>query len=487
MASSVRAALPLAVNLAAKAMLIGILAFGALHLTTHEHYFATALVLLGLAALLVLSLARTAGIADRMYADFVEAIAAGEFDWPSSQGRRFPVLAEALRRASDRLSHNRYVEARRMQELDTLLDTVSAVLLVIGEDGQLVLANRAARAFAGRETQRLADIPAIGPLLAARLMQLLVGAKEIVRLADKGRMLASMAMFRGAEGVPKRLISLQSLSGELSAVETGAWQDLVRVLSHEMMNSLTPIVSMSESLQQLLCEPEGRPDRRMRQEARTAAEVIARRSAGLMSFVDRYRRLAELPEPQLKALPLKELFLDLDRLATTYAKGREVSYRSVVEPLDLTVRADRDLLQQALINLVKNAIEAVAATPNPRVEVLCRGTENQILIEVSDNGAGLPESEPEQIFTPFFTTKPDGSGIGLALARQVVVAHGGELGMRRLSPGTTFALRLPLAGRENRCHASECVRDEPAMIEPEMLKDLHEEAENPAARSRCTN
>jgi signal transduction histidine kinase len=118
------------------------------------------------------------------------------------------------------------------------------------------------------------------------------------------------------------------------------------------------------------------------------------------------------------------------------------------------------------------------------VEVLCCVTEDQIQIKVNDNGAGLPEGDPEQIFTPFFTTKPDGSGIGLALARQVAVVHGGELGMRRLSPGTTFALRLPLGEQGNGCGGGECARDEPAIIEPAMLKHLHEEAQMPAT---CLN
>jgi signal transduction histidine kinase len=164
-----------------------------------------------------------------------------------------------------------------------------------------------------------------------------------------------------------------------------------------------------------------------------------------MSFVERYRCISELPEPQIRRLPLSDLFCDLDRVAAEYGKDHAIAYRSHVEPADLAVRADPDLLQQALINLVKNAAEAVSDVPDPQVEVTCRATEHQILIEIRDNGAGPPESEPEQIFTPFFTTKTGGSGIGLALARQIAVAHGGELTVQRLSPGAVFRLGLPLS------------------------------------------
>ncbi len=440
MASSPRAASRFALVVALKAALIGALVFAAFLALSRAHYYATALVLLALAALVALSLMRTARTADRLYADFVDALAAAAFDTPASAARHFPALGNALHRASDRLTGDRQTQAQRAQELDSLLDTLDAVLLAVRADGELLLANRAARALAGEEAKRLADVAAIGPATAARLMTLAVGAREIVHLTDGRRMLAAVALFRGGEGARQRLISLQSLSRELSAVETRAWQDLVRVLSHEMMNSLTPVVSLSESLQRLLAAP----GRSVPQEARTAADVIARRSAGLMRFVERYRRIAETPEPHRKTLSLDALLRDMKRLAVEYAGGRALTCASHVEPTGLTIRADPDLLQQALINLVKNAVEAVSTTPDPRIDLSCRTTGHRIVIEVRDNGTGLPEQEPEQIFTPFFTTKAGGSGIGLALARQIAIAHGGELTVQRLPQGALFSLDLPL-------------------------------------------
>lgn len=445
MASSPRAASRFAIRVAVEAAAIGALVFAALHAIWREQYYATGVVLLALAGVVMLDLMRVARTADRLYADFVDALAAGALDPPSARVHHFPAVTDSLRRASDRLTGDRREQAQHIQALEAFFDTVTAILFAVREDGEVMLANRAARAFVGGETKRLADMAAIGPLIAARLMHLPFGAREILHLADNRRVLASVALFRGAQGIPLRFISLQGLSSELSAVETRAWQDLVRVLSHEMMNSLTPVVSMSESLQRLLHTPGVEPDQALLQEARSAVDIIARRSAGLMSFVDRYRRVAELPELQLEIIQLSDLLDDLDRLAAAYGEGRKLSYRSHVAPRDLTIRADPDLLQQALLNLVKNAIEAVAATVGPKVEVACRATDHHILIAVSDNGSGLPENEPDQIFMPFFTTKSGGSGIGLALARQIAVAHGGELTVQRLPQGAMFSFALPLA------------------------------------------
>ncbi len=447
MASNARAVSRFALVVALKAALIGALAFAAFLALSRAHYYATALILLAAAALVAFSLLRTARTADRLYADFVDSIAAGAFDTPTTAAaRHFPALGEALNRASERLTRDRRGQARRAQELDALLDTLDAALFIVHPAGDVRLANRAARALAGEAVKRLADVAAIGPGAAARLTDLGVGAREIVLLADGRRMLAAVALFRGAEDRPQRLISLQSLSGELSAVENQAWQDLVRVLSHEMMNSLTPVVSLSESLQRLLAAPAPRAS----QEAQVAADVIARRSAGLMRFVERYRRIAEIAEPQLRCLPLDPLLGELDRLVVEYAGGRMLAYHRNVDPANLTVRADPDLLQQALINLLKNAVEAVADTVDPRIDLNCHAQGHRILIDVCDNGTGLPEHGAEQVFTPFFTTKTEGSGIGLAVARQIAIAHGGELTARRLPQGAIFRLALPLGDRDLR-------------------------------------
>ncbi len=448
MASRLRAASRFAVAAALRAALIGALAFAAIEVAGRAHLYATALVLAAAAALATADLIRTVLTADRLYATFLEALAAGALDRPPVWARRFPALAEALEAAADRIGRDRRAQEGRIQALEALIDTVSAALLVVGRDGRTVLANRAARALAGEPAARLADMAAIGPSAAERLMSLAPGAREIVRLADERRVLASAAAFRGADGEALRLVSLQGVSSELSAVETRAWHDLVRILAHEMMNSLTPIASLSESLRgRLGAQGEGQ-DLELAADAADAIDVIARRSSGLMSFVERYRRVAELPEPRTEPTRADDLLADLDRLTAPLAAAAGVAYVRSPDPEGLMLEADRDLLEQALINLLKNAVEAAAGAPGARVALACRAAPGQVLFEIADNGAGLPEAEPEQIFTPFFTTKTAGSGVGLTLARQIALAHGGELTARR-NPGrgATFTLALPAPER----------------------------------------
>ena len=427
-----------ALGLSARAIAVALLVLFAVELVWRQQLYATGAIVAAAALLAGLSLARAVRTADRIFADFVQSLAAGAADAPTRAAERFPALAEALAKAASQLERERIGRERRIQELEALVDTVGAALLLVDEDGRITLANRAARALGGAAGGRLADVPALGE--AAEVLESLPpGARAIVRLADQGRMLAFAAGFRAGDGARRRLISLQSLAAELSAVELKAWQDLVRVLAHEMMNSLTPIVSLAESLQA--------PGASVTDEATTAAlEVIARRSSGLMSFVERYRRVAELPEPRLAEVPAQAFVAGLDRLMAGLVNEKAVAYSSRIEPPGARFRGDAELLEQAMINLLKNALEAVADVAFPRIELACVRADGQFVFAVSDNGKGLPESDPEQVFTPFFTTKAGGSGIGLSLARQIAQAHGGVLTAGQNAPaGTVFMLSLPLA------------------------------------------
>ncbi len=210
---------------------------------------------------------------------------------------------------------------------------------------------------------------------------------------------------------------------------------MTRVLAHEMMNSLTPIASLSESLSGMLQGTGG--------DAAEAAGTIARRAQGLAGFVERYRQLAQLPEPRRKAIVMKDFIAGTDALMRTSLAG--IAYASTVEPDDLVLTADPELLSQALLNLLHNAVDAVKDCSNSRHRpdlYARRGME--IVIAIADNGAGIPPGMAEDIFVPFFTTKPSGSGIGLSLAHQIVLAHGGKIEIAQAQPrGAIFRLSLP--------------------------------------------
>ena len=203
----------------------------------------------------------------------------------------------AANRAITQLQSGQKRAAQAQDHLQALLDTVSAALLILTEDGRITSANRAARLLIGGGGPRLFDITAIGPDAAATILTMAPGTRGLVRLADGRQELVSAGRFAGG-GETSRLISLQAVVGELDAVQLKAWEDMSRVLTHEIMNSLTPIASLSESLSGMI-----RQDGASR-ESIEAADTIARRSQGLAGFVARYRQMAQMPEPRRQDIAL---------------------------------------------------------------------------------------------------------------------------------------------------------------------------------------
>jgi len=393
--------------------------------------------LAGLAAAATGALARFVRRADRTLDRLISALAAGEMDTAPAPRARDGGLSgarEALARIDARRRANWAGEQRRLDHLQTLVDTVSAALLVVERDGSVVLANRAA--------QKLSSQIDLDDALAGLLGGLRPGTREVIRLAPNRRMLAATARLTTPTDV-RTLLSLQDIESELDATEVKAWRDLARILAHEMMNSLTPIVSLAESLRPLLADPATAN----MIDVVAAIDVIGVRSAGLMSFVERYRRVADLPQPILRPIRLAEVIAKIDRLLGPTMVRSGVAYASRVTPEDLTILADPEMIEQALINMARNAIDAVAAHPAPAIEVSGRLEDEQVVIDISDNGHGVDPALLDGIFVPFFTTKSGGSGIGLSLARQIAIAHSGQIEAMANSPrGMVFRWRMPIQG-----------------------------------------
>lgn len=379
-------------------------------------------------------------------ADLVKAATRRQRDHDAQRGRSTARLAPLP--LEERAGLQQQIDYRQ-----ALLDTVAAALIVVDDGGRVVLINHAALRLAAEDVHRLEQIAAIGPAGARRLLALAPGTRQVVPMADERQMFVSVSRFSAPDQAARRLICLQRIAGELDAVEVKAWQDMVHVLAHEMMNSLTPISSLSESLELLMQARQpteaaagaGTHVAWTNDDVAGALEAIKRRSRGLMDFVERYRQFAELPAPALQRLSLADLISGIERLLAETFRERHITYRSRVPPPDLHCCADGRLLEQAMINLLRNAVEAVSGTVDPLIEVCCRQQDGQIVLTVADNGRGLPPAARDRIFVPFFTTKKDGSGIGLSVARQVALAHGGQLDAWPNQPrGTVFALLLPI-------------------------------------------
>ncbi|HMI65080.1 MAG TPA: ATP-binding protein, partial [Cyclobacteriaceae bacterium] len=234
-------------------------------------------------------------------------------------------------------------------------------------------------------------------------------------------------------GSTVKLVTLQNIQTELQRQELEAWQNLTRVLRHEIMNSITPISSLTSTLREILdhdlIKKEGIYELKNEgaEDLREGLNTIESRSKGLIKFIDAYREYTSLPNPKIRTVRLKDLIEKVALLMRPELKKTTIRFTYSCESEYLTVQADEEMIEQVLINLIKNAVESLAGSDNGKIELNGKYAENALLIEVRDNGPGIIKEAIDKIFVPFFTTKKTGSGIGLSLSRQIIQMHNGSL------------------------------------------------------------
>jgi nitrogen fixation/metabolism regulation signal transduction histidine kinase len=348
------------------------------------------------------------------------------FSDPSGGG--FDVLGATLDQALKTLQTRHMQESVEGRYLAAIIDDAPSALLTIDHEGRVQILNKAARQLFGRlPLNRLDDLEVLGPELSAAV-RLPPGTRKITRLMLEG--VPQKAIFASAQVArldqPVTVISILPVQSELGALEVAAQADLVRVLTHEIMNSLTPVTSLARTAADLVATTakgqEGLAD------AKTATETVARRAEGILRFVESYREFAQAPDVHRRQFKAKTWAEEIMRLALANAADRTIDARIEVEPKTMSLNADPELLAQALLNLLRNSIRATADLKQPVVVLgLAREANGHFRIEVRDNGAGIPADRREDIFLPFYTTHKGGSGVGLSFARQVALAHGGSI------------------------------------------------------------
>jgi nitrogen fixation/metabolism regulation signal transduction histidine kinase len=358
-------------------------------------------------------------------------------------------LGTAMERVFARLRANRSELDEQAHYLQTLVNHVPVALLSIDERGAVRLLNLAARRLFETSPADVGQLSRFGQSFAVTVESLRPGSTAIVRMERRSGSLQLKAAVTeiAAGGVRRRLISLQNIENEMSAQELAAWQTVIRVISHEVMNSLTPVSSLASTAQglvRLVLEqlPADDPRAGTLADARDALEALTRRSEGLVHFVRSHRRLTKPLAAQMQVAPVQRLFARIQRLLASDLADRDVKMTARVEPETLELAMDAELLDQALINLLRNALEALRETPSGRISLSAyREPDGRIAISVSDNGPGIPADQREKVFVPFFTTKRQGSGIGLTLVRQIAAAHGASVDTAE-TPGGGATVRL---------------------------------------------
>jgi|GEM_PF-461800 len=324
-------------------------------------------------------------------------------------------------------------EARR---LTAFLDHAPVPLLAMRSRGALSAINLSARRFFSTD-----DVVVDAPeALVAAVLGAVPGVRQTLHLDMEGspRAYALTIAEVVSDGDFVRISALVDIQAEVQAAEAAALRELMQVLSHEIMNSLTPVTSLALSTAALLQGPdEGHP---RHAEAREAAESMARRAEGLLRFVEAYRELARLPPPRVGEVDVGGLIEDVALLFRSRWPG--ITLNVTVEAMPAAA-LDRDLVSQALLNVLTNAAEAALAGTAPPVVGLDAGRTpgGRLSISIRDNGSGIDLPDLSIILRPFFTTKPQGTGIGLSLVRQVMLAHGGDVAVQ---PGVPSGLIVTL-------------------------------------------
>jgi len=243
-----------------------------------------------------------------------------------------------------------------------------------------------------------------------------------------------------------KLVSIQDIKSELDQKEIESWQKLIRILNHEIMNSITPITTLTTALVRSFKNENGiktkdEMDEELISETVTALNLIEDRGKGLIDFVNKYRSLSANIKPKIADVLVKKLFENVNVLFRDNFAKRKIIFSASVEPEDLSISADDKLIEQILINLVKNSIEAIDGVEQGKISLRAGQVNDRKIIKVSDNGKGITAVEIDNIFVPFYTTKESGSGIGLSLARQIMRAHKGEIKVSSvIGRETTFSL-----------------------------------------------
>jgi two-component system, NtrC family, nitrogen regulation sensor histidine kinase NtrY len=366
--------------------------------------------------------------------NLLAALREGDFSVRAAGAHRGDALGEVMlemNALTDLLRDQRLGAMEATALLRAIMSEIDVAVFAFDAGHVLRLLNRAGERLLGQPAERLLgrDARALG--LADMLEDELPSVREMVFPGGAGRFEARRGSFRQA-GQPMQLLVLPDVSRALRHEERQAWQRLIRVLGHELNNSLTPIRSIAGSLETMLGRPERGAD--WEQDARRGLAIIAARSESLSRFLDSYSRLARLPAPVLRHVPLGSLVTRVAALETRLAVD-------VCAGPEVVVRADPDQIEQLLINLVHNAADAALETGGGvRMSWARNGTLVEILVE--DDGPGV--SNTSNLFVPFFTTKPGGSGIGLVISRQIAEAHGGVLMVSNRATGRGCVARVRL-------------------------------------------
>ncbi len=427
------------------------------HLINSNSFFLTILLALTLIVYQVISLINYLDKTNKAIMSFFDAVKNNDFSQPYAQDKNsyFGILHREFNLVIEKLNETRTKKDAQYHYLKNIVQHVGIGILTFNRDGIIQIMNTAAKKLLKvDQIQNVDELTGLSPLLVESFKKLRTGGRDLIKIEAGGDIvqLSVYAIELTLQGEEFKLVSLQNIQSELEENEMEAWQKLVRVLTHEIMNSVTPISSLSNTVEgEILgfinscnthtsCEIEVEDLKDMY----LAVQTIQRRSDGLIRFVSDFRSLTHIPKPKFRVVTVKDMLDQIHILMKNELEENAINYTQSVSPESLIINADPELIQQVLINLMKNAIQALQDCEDKKIEVRAfQDEKSKTIISIKDNGPGIEEDAQSRIFIPFFTTKKTGSGIGLSLSRQIMRQHVGSLNVKsKIDEGAEFLLKF---------------------------------------------
>jgi len=366
---------------------------------------------------------------NRDLAAFLKSIQYNDFTTTTSgghKGKAFRTLHDSFNMINRKFQDVRAEKEANHQFLQSIVEHIDIGLLAYNQEGEIILMNKALQRLLHKSYLiNFAALKQVDEQLWQITQKLKAGERELVKLNIDGKLqqIAIQCAELKLQDDHYRLISFQNIQSELEQQELVAFQKLIRILTHEIMNSVAPISSLSSTLSGMM-DSGSEIDK---EQIKRSLQVINKRSEGLLDFTETYRKLTRIPPPRFQAVDGNALLKEIATLFQPEMEKQGITLELRLPPQDVVFQADPALLEQVIINLVRNAADALAGQDDPRIILSVKKLGNKSAIIVADNGCGISQETMEEIFVPFFTTKEHGSGIGLSLSRQIIRLHKGML------------------------------------------------------------
>ncbi len=420
-----------------------------------NQYIYTFIVLISLLSFQVYFLLRFITRTNRELAKFIEAIKQEDFSLKYPDIKNKNSIAELHQSFNTIIKTFKQVKIDREVQfnfLQLIIENIEIGILAINDKEEIILMNTASEKLLGvRKSKSWSQLRHKAETFCREAESIFPAGKKLFewKQNDTPLKLAIEVIQTILIDQPHKLITLNNIKKEIEQKELDAWIKLIRVLNHEIMNSTTPISSLTETIIMLLEDKKSGPKsiKELNDEVITdvigSVKTIQKRSDGLYDFVNEYRKLTKVPPPKIEEQNIKELFDEVITLMQPSLSENQINLSRSIDPENLIIPLDPNLIEQVLINLIKNSIEALEETENPQINLQAAGSGNRPVISITDNGPGIEPTLLQEVFVPFYSTKEKGSGIGLSLSRQIMRLHGGSINVIS-SPefSTTFSLRF---------------------------------------------